>query len=204
MKKLTVMVLAVLMVISLSVVSFAQGGLGAEIREQRQADRQAAFAARMEEIAAMRTEIAARKQALSTKREEFEAFRTELNELRAQAIEAMKANNAVRAENARLGSELKQSLESLKNEGTELSQEVIDGLNGYKENLAVLREELKTSKDQILDIRRRNGEFRSSKDYAALIVSFTQIVTIQGQRNECLTDINADLQAMLALLVSEG
>jgi DNA repair exonuclease SbcCD ATPase subunit len=152
----------------------------------------------------MRTEIAARKQALSTKREEFEAFRTELNELRAQAIEAMKANNAVRAENARLGSELKQSLESLKNEGTELSQEVIDGLNGYKENLAVLREELKTSKDQILDIRRRNGEFRSSKDYAALFVSFTEIVTIQGQRNECLTDINADLQAMLALLVSEG
>jgi len=204
MKKLMAAVLAIIMVLSLSVLSFAQGGLGAGIRDQKQEDRQAAYTARMEEIAAIRANVAARKQEFNTKREEFAGFRDELNALRATAIEAMKENNAARAENALLSSELKGSLTSLKFEGTELSQEVLDGLNACKDQISALREELKASKDQILDLRRKNGEFRTTRDYAALISSFNEIIVIQSRRNGCLAEINGILQDMLALLVSEG
>lgn len=204
MKKLTVALVAIVMVMSLSVLSFAQGGLGAGMREQRKAERQEAFAAKMEEIAAIKADVAARKQELQTKKEEFEAFRTELNTLRATAIDAMKANNELRAEGARLHSELQGSLESLKLEGTALSQETIDGLNGYKDQIAVLREELKSTKTQILDIKRQNGEFRSTKAYDSLIASFNEIIAVQQLRNDCLSEINGILQDMLELLVSEG
>ncbi|MHB1452872.1 MAG: hypothetical protein ACYCYM_02795 [Saccharofermentanales bacterium] len=204
MKKLAVTLVAIIMVMSLSVLSFAQGGLGSGMREQKKAERQEAFAAKMEEIAAIRSDVAARKQELQTKKEEFEAFRTDLGELRETAIAAMKANNGLRAEGARLHSELRGSLESLKLEGTALSQEVIDGLNEYKDQIAVLREELQSTKDQILDIRRKNGEFRSTKAYDSLITSFNEIIAIQQLRNDCLVEINGILQQMLSLLVSEG
>ncbi len=187
-KKLSVIVLSVIIAVLSSSVSFAQSPAGQGGMSGQAGGQQPAFQNREE---------------FANKREEFSAFRERLQQHRELAIERMKENNSIRAENARLLGEFRDSLELLAEEGTVLSDETLEAIHQYMEQIRAHRDALKDTHQRIRNLIRANGEFRSKKDYASLENSFSQIADMQLERNAIMLEINEDISEMLKLLVSE-
>jgi chromosome segregation ATPase len=219
MKKILTVFVALTAVLAISVLAFAQAGPGgpenvvqnsssaiSDLPEQanEMANNRNRFNQKMDEIQAKREEIQNRNEEFASKREEFEAYRNMIRERVQTAVGNMQENNRLRAENARLYGELKGSLEQLREQGFELSEESMASMEGYMEQIRLLREELKDTQGQIGNIARNNAQLRKNRDYASLEASLDEATAVQEYRNECLTQINEHLSLMLRELVSEA
>ncbi len=145
-----------------------------------------------------------RRDEFANKREEFNAFKEQLRQCRTAALDSMRFNNQLRAENARLLGEAKGSLEQMREQGVEISEETMEAINAYMEQIRVHKAELKETHSRIREIAANNGKLRGEKDYVSLVDSFGEITDIQLQRTETLNKIKECISGILMLLVSEA
>ena len=101
MKKLSAYILSIALIVAVSAGVFAQGPAGQS--SSNGGKQQEAAQKNGEEFA--------------NKREEFNAFKEQLRQSREAALDAMRSNNRLRAENSRLLGEAKGSLEQLREQG---------------------------------------------------------------------------------------
>lgn len=189
MRKIYVYILSIALTAALSAAAFAAQGPSAQ-GGSNGAQQQEAAQQRREEFA--------------NKREEFNAFREQLRQCRTAALDSMRFNNQLRAENARLLGEAKGSLEQMREQGIEISEETMEAIHAYMEQIRVHKADLKETHFRMREIAEDNGELRSEKDYASLVDSFGEISDIQQQRTETLNKINECISEILKLLVSEA
>ncbi|MDD2392596.1 MAG: hypothetical protein PHN99_02415 [Eubacteriales bacterium] len=191
MRKFTALLMSAILVVTISAVSFAaeMGGNGnGQPRPDASANAQASDERREE---------------TRNRLEEFKAFQGRMKQHRERAIDEMQANNALRAENARLLGEFRDSLELLSEGETSLTEETMEAIGGYMEQIRAHRDELKETRIRMREILKANGRYRSEKNFDALENSFSEIASIQQERNQLMLRINECIAEMMKLLVSE-
>lgn len=166
-----------------------------EANEEQYADQQ-------QKIEEKKARIEEKKAAFATKKEEFEAFKDALFARKREMLDMNAATNQLHAENAKLQGDLRNSLESLEENGIVLSDEVRQALEESMTKIREITGLLKDSKGQIQDILQTNRGFIKDRDYVSMETAFDEIYAIQQYRNECLTQINTLLQDMIKLLVT--
>lgn len=160
------------------------------------------YAEQQQKIEEKKAQIEEKKAAFATKKEEFEAFKVALFAKKHDMLDMKAAANQLHAENAKLQGDLRNSLESLEENGIVLSDEVQQSLEDSMAKIREITGLLKDSKGQIQDILQANRGFIKDRDYVSMETAFDEINAIQQYRNECLTQINTLLQDMIKLLVT--
>ncbi|MHB8131560.1 MAG: hypothetical protein ACYDEX_21475, partial [Mobilitalea sp.] len=109
------------------------------------------------------------------------------------------ANFALRSSNKTLRKSIASSLKAIKASDTPLDTEIVEQLKVYKTELKAIGEALKLTRGDIKEINAGNKDNKKALNYEAMEVAFTQITSIQADRNSKLTRINEILNAMADL-----
>jgi chromosome segregation ATPase len=149
-----------------------------------------------------RAQITAKKSAFQTKKDEFDAFKDALLTKKSEMIDLRNTANMLHAQNAKLSGDLKNSLESIKENDLVLSDETKLALEDSMAQIKEIAAKIQATKGQIHDLLMTNKEYIKSKDYISMETLFDEIFAIELYRNECLSQINTILQDMIKLLIA--
>lgn len=167
-------------------------------------EKRAVFEQKKQEMLQRREEALQNRMEFQNKKEEFAQFKNMLQEHREQAISNMHENNRLRAEISKLREEVKNSLEALSLDEIELSEDTRIEIEALTEQIAILMENLMSTKDSIGGAVSQAAQSRKDLDYENMEFAFEQLREVQSYRNECMEEIIESLRSILQLLASEA
>lgn len=157
---------------------------------------------KLDNLEQRKAEAAQKKQQIETKKQNYEAFRKTLKEKHDISFDNRKENITLMQDNRRLSVELKNSLETIKENGITLDEETTAKLAILTEKLKSLRDALKDTKGDIKAVMEEYKSFAKDKDYASMELMFEKIHAIQEFRTAQLTEIGNTLKEMITLLAA--
>jgi len=167
-------------------------------------ENRARFEEKKQDILQRREDALQKRQEFQDKNEEFSQFRLQLKAHKDEAIKNMQENNMLRAEISRLREELKDSLLALETDGVILSDEALAEVKIYTEQIALLTEDLMSTKGSIGGAVSEGAKSRRELDYEKMTFAFEELYETQAFRNECMNKIIEALRSTLEILASEA
>ena len=184
MKKIVSVLLAVLMVSTLSVTAFAQ-----ETKAPKAKDRAGVLSAKLEEIQAKADEANQKREKFATKQEEWNEFRVSLNEKRTEMLNNKIKIISLKKDILNLRLEISNSLAALKESGTKLTDDQLASITALKTKTKEILDALKETRGDIKTLMDSNKENVKAQDFAAVDTVFAKVYEIQEFRITQLTNV---------------
>lgn len=159
---------------------------------------------RQQSIAERVTKNEEKQTKLASLPEQQNEFRKSLIENRQSILDDKEENLSLVVQRNQLRLKLLQTLDTMKEDGLELSAEAITQLKEYKLQVRELTNALKDTKGQNKAIAAEKKVFIKDKDFAAMDTAFGQISATQAARHEMLIKINELLLKMNELVSSSS